>query len=208
MFQFLLWEFSRALVAVIGPLVFGLRVVRARLVPRRGGALILGNHQSFLDPVLFAAGIPGRQVSSMGRATLFDNPFLARIIRLYNGFPVHRATADLGAIKETIRRLERGELVLIFPEGMRTETGEIGPLLPGALLPARKANVPIVPAVIDGAFEAWPRGRKWPGTGQIRVLYGKPIPAAEVAEMGAEEFSRRVGGAQRELQGELRKGRR
>jgi 1-acyl-sn-glycerol-3-phosphate acyltransferase len=66
-----------------------------------------------------------------------------------------------------------------------------------------KTEVPIVPVVIDGAFAAWPRTAKLPRPHQIRIVYGRPIPAREWRQWGAEELAIRVRGELVRLQWEL-----
>jgi len=153
---------------------FRYRVWGREHVPRRGGALLVSNHQSFLDPVLVAVGLP-RQVHYMARRSLFRVPGFRGLIRSLNAFPVRRGGVDVSAVREAVSRLEAGELVLVFPEGTRTPDGRIQPLRRGVELLARRARVPIVPVVIDGAYEVWPRHRRWPRPGTIRVEFGPPL---------------------------------
>jgi 1-acyl-sn-glycerol-3-phosphate acyltransferase len=87
----------------------------------------------------------------------------------------------MAAVKETLRRLKLGASVLIFPEGTRTLDGRIRALQPGIFAIARKAAVPIVPVVMEGAFEAWPRSAPFPRPGRIWVEYGVPLSRAWIA---------------------------
>jgi 1-acyl-sn-glycerol-3-phosphate acyltransferase len=164
----------RLLAQLIYVFLFAGRVFGVRHVPRRGGVLLVSNHQSFLDPVLATLAIP-RECHYMARDTLFHHPLLRRVIEYLNAFPVKRGTPDMGAIKETLRRLKAGRVVLTFPEATRTQDGSVGPMRPGVVLLARKARVPIVPVLILGAFESWPRTRKLPLPRPILVAYGEPI---------------------------------
>lgn len=170
----LLWGLSHTVCRCLAAGLFDLRFSGAAHVPRRGGALLLSNHQSFLDPVMLALPLP-RPIGYMARANLFDVPVFGRLIRQLNAFPVRRGEGDVAAIREAIRRLREGRIITVFPEGTRTRDGEIGPLEPGVAMIARRAGVPVVPAVIDGAWRAWPRHRKWPRPWPIRVAYGPPL---------------------------------
>lgn len=152
-------------------LIFHYRVWGREHVPRRGGALLVSNHQSFFDPVLVAVGLP-RQVHYMARESLFHQRAFAWLIRSLNAFPLRREGVDVGAMREAVSRLRRGELVLVFPEGTRTVDGDIQPLRRGVELLARQGRAPIIPLVIDGAYEAWPRHRRLPHPGRIHVLFG------------------------------------
>jgi 1-acyl-sn-glycerol-3-phosphate acyltransferase len=175
------------------------RVFGTHRVPKTGAVLLACNHQSFLDPVLATLALP-RECDYMARDTLFANPFFRRLILSLNAFPIRRGEADVTAIKETLRRLKAGRLVTTFPEGTRTQDGRIGPMLAGIGSVAKKANVPIVPVLIEGAYEAWPRHQRLPGRCEITVVYGEPIPLSEHAGMTAQtlidEIGRRLRGMQ------------
>jgi 1-acyl-sn-glycerol-3-phosphate acyltransferase len=162
------------------------RVFGRQNVPLTGGVLLVCNHQSFLDPVLATLAL-ARECDYMARDTLFRHRIFRRLIQSLNAFPIKRATADIGAIKETLRRLKAGHLITVFPEGTRTADGAIGPMQPGPILIARKAGVPIVPTLIQGAFEAWPRHARWPRPRPVSVAYGAPLWPAEMRARPDEE---------------------
>ena len=192
---------------VLFVLVFGLRVHHRRRFPRTGGVLVVANHQSYLDPILAAVGMP-RAFHPMARESLFRfAPFRWLIGSLY-AFPVRRGTADLAAVKEALRRLKAGGVVLVFPEGTRTRDGSIGPMHGGPAAIAARAGVPIVPMVIDGAFEAWPRTRRLPRPQRIRVACGWPVLAGDGGADDPEAVMASVRRQMLDLQAELRRRRR
>jgi 1-acyl-sn-glycerol-3-phosphate acyltransferase len=180
------YAIPRLLLQIIFLGLFRGRVFGQRHVPRSGGVLLVSNHQSFLDPMLGAFALP-RECSFMARDTLFRRPLAARIISYLNAFPVKRDTADLGAIKEALRRLKGGQVVLAFPEGTRSPDGRIGALRGGVVLLARKARVPIVPTLILGAFESWPRTAKLPRPRPILVAYDAPLRPHEHPEWSDDD---------------------
>jgi 1-acyl-sn-glycerol-3-phosphate acyltransferase len=106
----------------------------------------------------------------------------------------------MGAIRAAVERLDKGFVVNIFPEGTRSEDGSVGPVAPGMsiILNRCKTEVPIVPVLIDGAYDAWPRNAKVPRARPIRIDYGKPIMPAEWKALSAEELAWRI---RRELVG-------
>jgi 1-acyl-sn-glycerol-3-phosphate acyltransferase len=154
--------------------VFRGRTFGVRRVPRTGGVLLVCNHQSFLDPILASCVLP-RECNYMARDTLFHHPVLGPLIAYLNSFPVKRGTADLGAIRETLRRLKDGKVVVTFPEGTRTVDGQIGAMRAGVVLLARKTRVPLVPVLILGAFQTWPRTAKLPRPHPILIAYDEPL---------------------------------
>ncbi len=176
------YRFSRIMCQIWFVIFFRGRVFGTRKVPRLGGVLLVSNHQSFFDPVLATLALP-RECHYMARDSLFHNPFFRRLIESLNAFPIKRATADMGAIKETLRRLKSGALVVTFPEGTRTRDGSLQPMAPGVILLARKARVPIVPTAILGAFESWPRQAKLPRPHPVIVAYGDPMSPEMLAAM-------------------------
>lgn len=181
---------------------FGYRYFGTTRVPRAGGVLLASNHQSNFDPVVVGIALD-RPIHFMARDTLFSIPGFGSLIRALNAFPVRRATADLEAMREALRRLRSGDPVLLFPEGTRTKNGEIGPVHAGVVLLAARAGVPIVPVVIDGAFEAWPRHRPLPRRHPIRVLFGDPIavPGAEFRDRVLKELTAALHALRAELRG-------
>jgi len=170
----LLWKCGQVLCRVYTTLAFELKVYGVHHVPRTGGVLVVSNHQSYLDPVLLGVQLR-RPMSYMARATLFRNRFFNWLITNLNAFPVRRGEGDIGAVKETIRRLHEGRVLAMFPEGTRSTTGEIKSLESGVALLIRRANVPVIPAVIDGSFAAWSKGMKLPRPHPIRLIFGPPL---------------------------------
>lgn len=156
----------------------GLRAYGTQHVPRTGGALIASNHQSYLDPVLFGGAL-ARPIDYFARRSLFHGAF-GRFIAALNALPVERDGRDVGAIRVAIERLRAGRALLLFPEGTRTTNGEVGPFEPGVVALARRAGVPVVPAAVSGAFDAWPRGQALFTIGApCAVSLGRPIPPEE-----------------------------
>jgi 1-acyl-sn-glycerol-3-phosphate acyltransferase len=157
----------------------GLRASGMDHLPRSGGALLVSNHLSYLD--VFVLGIPLRRpLNYVARSTLFV-PVLGALIRSVGGFPIQREGMGASGLKETLRRLRRGGVVILFPEGTRSPDGRLGELKSGIAVLAQKARVPVVPAGVAGTFEAWPRTRPLPAPHAIRIHYGPPIPPEAIA---------------------------
>jgi 1-acyl-sn-glycerol-3-phosphate acyltransferase len=202
-FQRLSWNLGRLISRILSVLFFKLHVSGQMNIPKSGGVLMVTNHQSFLDPWLVGIA-PSRQIHYMARDTLFNKTggiggFLHYLLELWNAFPVKRGSADLTSIRTAVERLNSGYLLNIYPEGTRSEDGTIGPIAPGLslILNRCKGEPPpvVLPTIIDGAFEAWPRKAKFPrvmGGSTIRIHHGKPIPASEWKGMSAEELARRI----------------
>ena len=196
----MVYSFMRALLRILSSVWFDLKVYGKENVPQTGGVLLVANHQSFLDPAVIGVQLP-RKASYLAKSELFHNPVFGWIIRNCNAFPVRQGEGDVGAVKETIRRLREGHMLTVFPEGGRSEDGELQPILNGAALVVRKAEVPVVPVVVDGSFKAWSKHRKIWQRHPVRVLFGKP---AVVHQMKAKEITEFIDHQFHELMAELR----
>ena len=196
--QRIVYDVLRVLARLVSVWFLRLRVAGRENWPASGGALICANHQSYFDPPLVGLTC-GRRLTYLGRTTLFANKLLAPIITFLDTIPIDRDGGGLAGLKETLRRLKRGDMVLIFPEGTRTRDGELQPLKPGFCAVARRSRVPLVPVALDGAYDAWPRTSPLPRGGRLAVVIGKPISAAEVTELSDEqlvaELTRRIAGS-------------
>ncbi|MBX3414992.1 MAG: 1-acyl-sn-glycerol-3-phosphate acyltransferase [Pirellulales bacterium] len=182
------WYRSLQACCQVGAVVFfSFRSAGRERVPLEGGALLLANHQSFLDPILFGLSCR-RMLNYVARDTLFNVPGLAWLIRSLDAIPIDREGTGLAGLKETLRRLKQGEVVVVFPEGTRSETGDVGPLKPGFAAVARRSKVAIIPAAVDGAHLAWPRERKFPRLSRIQVEFGEPMSAEEIALLTDDEL--------------------
>jgi 1-acyl-sn-glycerol-3-phosphate acyltransferase len=150
------YEFCYWAVFFLYVIGLSLRVAGRRHLPRRGAFLIVANHQSFLDPVAVGLGVP-RQIHYLARKTLFNNPLFGLWLRIVNCVPIDQEGVGKDGIRNILQRLEAGHAVLVFPEGERSDDGRLKPLKPGIGLLLKRVRVPIVPAGVVGAFDAWPR---------------------------------------------------
>jgi 1-acyl-sn-glycerol-3-phosphate acyltransferase len=195
---------ARWMCRVFCMLLFHWRFYGLDNIPKEGPFLLISNHQSFLDPI-FCGAPPKRHLCFLARDTLFRNWFFGPLITSVNSIPVRRGQADVTAIKKVIAKLQEGRGVCLFSEGTRTSDGRIQPIKPGLGLLSRRGNAAIVPVVIDGAFECWPRTQKLfsPG-GSVIVHYGKPISAEQAKEMGDKKLTKLLTDTLRRMQTECR----
>ena len=158
---------------MLGLAGLGLRTHAQHRLTEMDGALICANHQSFLDPVMLGCAFQ-RKVNYLARESLFRFPVGPRL-HMLDAIPLDRDGLGLSGMKETLRRLRRGEPVLVFPEGTRSANGQIGDLLPGVCSLARRGRAPILPVGIAGTYDAWPRQRVLPKPTIVEIHVGEPI---------------------------------
>jgi 1-acyl-sn-glycerol-3-phosphate acyltransferase len=183
-----LWyDFLRIVCRLAGVALFRIRCHGRQWFPPNGGALVLSNHQSHLDPLIIGLAC-NRRMNYLARETLFGFAPFRWLIRSLDAIPIDREGMGMSGLKETLRRLKHEELVLIFPEGTRTRDGEVAPLKPGFSALVKRAKVPLVPVAIEGAFESWPRWKLFPGLSVIQVEIGRPIDPAEFGDATDREL--------------------
>jgi len=195
---------ARWICRVFCMLFFRVRSYDRDNIPEKGAFILISNHQSYLDPMLCGGPIK-RQVSFLARDTLFVNWFFGPLISSVGTIPVKLDEADISAMRKVIDKLKKGGGVCLFPEGTRSHDGTITALKPGLGFLCRRGGAAIVPVVIDGAFERWPRHKKIfsPG-GAIWVQYGKAISAEQAKNMGDEKLAEVLTDTLRQMQTEIR----
>jgi 1-acyl-sn-glycerol-3-phosphate acyltransferase len=153
---------------------FGLETRGARHLPRQGPALIVSNHQGYLDPLFLQMGT-ARTIHYLMTSVFYDRPAARPLFRLLGAIRVPLRGPHRDALRQALRILDRGGLVGVFPEGQLSRDGEIGTIMPGAALLASRSGVPVVPAQIRGSFDALSKGRWLPRPARVRVRYGPPL---------------------------------
>ncbi|MHC4241488.1 MAG: lysophospholipid acyltransferase family protein [Planctomycetota bacterium] len=195
--------FARWICRIFCILFFRVRTYGQDNIPKKGAFIIVSNHQSYLDPI-FCGGLIKRHSIFMARDSLFTNWFFGPLITSVNAIPVKLGAPDISTMRKVIEKLKKGGGVTLFPEGTRTYDGKITPFKPGLGLLSRRGKAPIVPVVIDGAFECWPRHKKLFSPGQIHVTYGKPITVKQVRDMGDKKLAELLTQTLRNMQTESR----
>lgn len=142
-------------------------------VPRKGPCIIASNHQSNMDPMLLGISF-NRPISYFAKEELFKNKFFAWVLYQVGAFPVKRGKGDVGAIKETLKRLKKGSPVVIFPGGTRQLKHDTDQVQEGIALLAVKSGVPVLPTHIKGSDKLLPKGASFLSRQQITITFGEP----------------------------------
>lgn len=211
------YAFFRPFCAVVCLFLYRRKTFGAGNVPARGGCIVIANHSSYADVICMGLACPRpvRYVSWAG----FETHFLTKLfMRAMRTIPIAPDKAKNG-MKAAVAALAAGELVCIFPEGCMTRNGSLQPFLGGFRMIARAADVPVVPAYIDGLWGSvfsfrgkkffWKRPRI--SRTPVAIAFGAPFrmgrregeksvrdARAAVLELGEKLFS-----AREELRGHL-----
>ncbi len=175
-------------------LLFRLRAFGREHVPDTGPLIVASNHASFLDPPAIGVGVWNRQVRFMARDSLFRVPVLGWILRRVGVIPLRRESGDVAALRTGLRVLKDGGVLGVFPEGTRSRDGRMQRARGGVGFLILKSGVPVVPAYIDGAYRALPKGRLLVRPTRITVRFGEPIQPEEFTGFGrGQEAYEQVG---------------
>ncbi|MEI6891302.1 MAG: lysophospholipid acyltransferase family protein [Pontiella sp.] len=154
-------------------------------IPDDGGVMIASNHASYLDPPVVASGYRKRPIHFMARNTLWKPGFGKWWMDSVGCIPVARGTGDRRALTVTIKMLKEGKVVSMFPEGTRSEDGELQKAKGGVAFIIEKSKCVVVPAYIDGSYRAYAKGTKFIKPLKVTITYGKPITQEDFQALGS-----------------------
>ncbi len=171
--------------------MFSLTVRNADVLPKEGPFVLAPNHTSYLDAFALAAALPGEVLEHVwwaGLGTITHGNAASRLFsRIARIFPVDPVGAPSTTLAFARSIVERGEVLVWFPEGQRSPTGELGSIMPGIGVLLDRVDCPVVPVHIAGAYEAWPVTRRLPRRAPVTVTFGKPITPDALADAGEGE---------------------
>ncbi len=189
-----------ALVARIGSrLVADVDVQGLDHIPRRGAVILAVNHISNADPVVVGAWITDalkrRRIHWLGKRELFAWPVVGWLAAHGGIHPVDRDSADIEAFRLATKILDNGYVLLVFPEGTRSPTGELQEAKDGVAMLALRTGAPVVPIGVNNTDAVWRKGRKLPlpfPRRRITVRVGIPFRVQDVipADVGRRESKR------------------
>jgi 1-acyl-sn-glycerol-3-phosphate acyltransferase len=163
------YDFAKFFVRGMARCIWRARVYGTEKVPATGPLIVACNHVSYLDPPMLGSFCP-RRISYMAKKELFAIPVLGPVIRALGAYDVDRQGSATAAIKRSLRVLDAGGAVGIFPEGTRNRSGTVAPQTGAALL-ASLSGASVVPACVHGTDRAL-------RLGQIEVAFGEPLTLA------------------------------
>jgi 1-acyl-sn-glycerol-3-phosphate acyltransferase len=174
------WTYTlvRILVSLPTLLIYRVRAIGIQNVPKTGPLILAPNHFSQMDHFFIGLYLR-RKVRFMAKSQMFGPPVLTYIYKHGGVFPVRRGHRDEKAIETALTILGQGEMLLVYAEGGRSRSGELGEVKPGIGRIALESGAPVVPVAIQGSE----RVRRWKRFSfpKVTVQFGEPI------ELPAEE---------------------
>ena len=193
---------------------FGLRIDGRENLPERGSFVMVANHASHLDALCLLSALPLSKLHHAHPAAaadyFFQSPAAGALSGVFmNALPFSRK----GHVRQTLaacRNLlaEDGNILILFPEGTRSTTGQIGPFKGGVGELVAGTKVPVVPCYLDGAHKAWPKGKWIPRPRKLTLTIGRPMGFAplprcrQTASRVAMELETAVRGLEEQINGE------
>ncbi len=170
---------SRAFVEPFCLVYFRMSRVGREHIPREGGVILAANHRSFLDPFVIGT-LVRRPIYYVAKTELFSHRLSAWFLSSLGAFPIDRGRNDGDAMDTARRIIERGDVVLIFPEGTRTRPGGLGQPKRGVGRLALETGAPVVPVAVIGTEAVRNRWRIRPH--KIKLRCGRPLQFPRVED--------------------------
>jgi len=149
-------------------------------LPASGGIILVANHVSNWDPVVIICAFK-RKVHFMAKSELFKIPVIGYVVKSSGAFAVQREKSNRNAIRTAVKLLEEGQVVGVFPEGTRSQTGEMLKPHLGAAMLAFKAGVPMLPIAVSGTRGVFKK---------IKVHVGSPVICRSAGKAGKEDLEK------------------
>ena len=155
-------------------------------IPEGRTCVFASNHQSFYD-ILVLLGYLDKPHALLAKASIGKVPLLRLWMKEIHCVYVDRANMKSGieAINKMIEVIQSGYSAIIFPEGTRSKTGEIGEFKGGAFKVAQKTGAPVIPVALDGTGALYERNHYWIKPGKVNLAI---LPPIETEGMGRAEF--------------------
>ncbi|MTT31259.1 1-acyl-sn-glycerol-3-phosphate acyltransferase [Terrilactibacillus sp. BCM23-1] len=157
-------------------MVYRYEVVGVEHIPKDGGVLICSNHLSNFDPPLVGVSCP-RDVSFLAKSEMFKFSLGRRILTKVHAFPIRRGAGDRHALKVAKKLLDEGHVLIMFPEGTRSKTGDFNPARPGVGFFALRTDAAVIPCYIKGNYKLFSR---------VKVYFGQPVDTSNFKENKAK----------------------
>ena len=194
--------FAEVFFFLLGKLIYLFALDRLHLkmrglenLPEKGPYILCSNHQSYIDPMVMAGALPWRlfrDTFALGTSDIFGKGFLRRLARWLRVAVLDPDANLVSAMRAGAFGLSQGHILVLYPEGERTDDGNPRVFRKGAAILSIHTQAPIVPIAIEGFYEFWPRHKKFPKFTDVQLSFGKPIqppPLSEASEAAYEQLT-------------------
>jgi long-chain acyl-CoA synthetase len=167
--------------------IWRLKVLGTENIPRTGKCILCVNHGSYLDAFIIEAAMPAnlrKGLFFVGFRAYFEQPLIKNIIKYIRAIPIDSGIHFVEAMQASSYVLKNDKIVCIFPEGQRTIDGNIKEFKKGVGILAKELNVALVPVLITGSYESWPRSNSLPRPHPIKITFGRPFDFDELKKEG------------------------
>jgi len=185
---------------LLGRLIYLLALDRFHLkmrglenLPEKGPFLLCSNHQSYVDPLVMAGALPWglfRYAFALGTSDIFGKGFMRRLARWIRVVVLDPDANLIPAMRAGFFGLSHGRILVLYPEGERTNDGNPTVFRKGAAILSIHSQAPIVPVAIEGFYEAWPRHKKFPKFANLQLVFGTPIQPSPLNEASEAAYER------------------
>lgn len=173
-----LYRVLRLLVHTVNRVAFRVEMRSEAPVPSSGPVILAPVHRSFLDFLVVSEATP-RKIFYMAKDDLWKVRWLGSLLESIGAFPVNRGAADRLALDRAQQVLERGDVLIVFPEGTRRSGPIVEELHEGAAFLSARTGAPVVPIGVGGSAEAMPKGARMVRPVKIQLRVGHLLPAPE-----------------------------
>ena len=170
-------------------LIWGLKVFGTENIPKTGKCILCVNHSSYLDAFIVEASMPAslrKGLFFVGFRAYFEQPLIKNIIKYIQVIPIDPGMHFVEAMQASSYVLKNDKIVCIFPEAQRTIDGNIKEFKKGAGILAKELNIPLIPVLITGSYESWPRTKPFPRPHSLKITFGRPFDFEELKKEGVK----------------------
>ncbi len=167
--------------------IWRLEVFGTENIPEKGKCILCVNHGSYLDAFIVEASMPARLRKGLffvGFKAYFEQPIIKNIVKYIKVIPIDPGMHFVEAMQASSYVLRNDKIVCIFPEGQRTIDGNVKEFKKGVGILAKELDIPLVPVLITGSYESWPRTKPLPRAHPIKITFGKPFGFGELKKEG------------------------
>ena len=184
----MLERLARFLNRVLVNAILDLEFVNLDTAPREGALIVAGNHLGVFDALIVYYVVDRRDYIVMLAEYHREHAFRRFLAKLVDAIFVDRYQADFAVLREVLKRLEAGGVLIISPEGTRSKTGGLLPGQPGTAYLAARSGVPVLPVSIVGSEDHLVRPNlKRLRRSPIRITFGEPLTFVPVNRENRQE---------------------